>query len=352
MNVLLLSPLPPPYGGMARWSETVIDCCRDAGDISLDCIDTGHKVKDIVNRTVWQRYVHSVFRIVQIVREISYRCRKTGYQVAHVASSAENGLIRDFFILKALKRRGIKVVYHLHFGRYAEIKKAKTMEYRLLNSNMKKVDMVMAMDPITFNAIDNSFNKVFIPNPIRKEEFHISNRKKAIFIGYVVKNKGIEELLSAWGVLEKKYEGWTLQIVGQVDIEYLEYLKEKHPCVSVSFLGELEHETAMKHLRDSSVFVLPSYTEGFPYSVCEAMYSGKAIVSTIVGAIPFMLAENCGVVCPPQDSESLLSSLEKVMGDEQYRILLGNNAALRAQHLFSPEIVIKQYIDSWAQISC
>ena len=65
-------------------------------------------------------------------------------------------------------------------------------------------------------------------------------------------------------------------------------------------------------LSASDVFVLPSYTEGFPNVIIEAMAMGKPIIATSVGAIPEMLDEGCGVVVPPKDADSLQKALQKV----------------------------------------
>lgn len=347
MNVLLLSPLPPPNGGIARWSETVIDYCyHNNDDVHVYSIDTGHKAKDIVNRTAWQHYAIAIKRVSEIVRDIKKLCTEYKMDVAHISTSGENGTIRDYFIIKALKKKNIKIIYHLHFGRFAEIKRTKTLEYKILSFLMKKVDSIIAMDPCTYSAIDDSYNKYFVPNPIKEEEFCISKSKTVVFLGYVVKTKGVEELLRAWQKIDCKKE-WRLQIIGQADPNYLNFIKSEYTCENVSFLGEVSHSEAMQYLKNASIFVLPSYSEGFPYSVCEAMFSGKAIVATNVGAIPYMLEEKSGIVCNPKDAKSLEDALRLLINDNTFRYELGLNASKRAKRLFTVDVVINQYIDIW-----
>jgi len=52
-------------------------------------------------------------------------------------------------------------------------------------------------------------------------------------------------------------------------------------------------------------FILPSYTEGFPNVILEAMALGKPIIATSVGAIPEILSEECGVVMKPRDQRDI-----------------------------------------------
>jgi glycosyltransferase involved in cell wall biosynthesis len=68
-------------------------------------------------------------------------------------------------------------------------------------------------------------------------------------------------------------------------------------------------------MQAADLFVLPTYTEGFPNVILEAMAAGKAIISTRVGAIPEMLAvdenESCGLVIAPRDAGALVAALRR-----------------------------------------
>lgn len=349
MQILLLSPLPPPNGGIARWSETVITGCRERGDVDLIHIDTGHRVKDIVNRSFWQRFIRPFFRMFAIRREIRAVCRRQHIDVAHITTSAEYGLLRDRLLIAALRRRRIKIVYHLHFGRYAAIKQANTPEYRALDRLMKKVDLTLAMDPVTFDAIDPALPKAFVPNPIPEEPYCPADSHTVVFLGYVVKTKGVEELLQAWDRLALA-DDWQLKVIGQVEPGYLTQLKKNFSCRRVTFTGEVDHDQAMTELQNASVFVLPSYTEGFPYSVCEAMFAGKAVIASRVGAIAYMLEDDSGLLCAPRDVPTLENALRRAMTDGDLRTKLGQRASARARRLFTVDAVTGQYVALWTRL--
>jgi glycosyltransferase involved in cell wall biosynthesis len=93
--------------------------------------------------------------------------------------------------------------------------------------------------------------------------------------------------------------------------------------------------------------VLPSYSEGFPNVVLEAMTLGKAIVATSVGAVPEMLSDGCGVLVPPGNIEELDRALSRVVGEAELRATLGRRARARALARFSIDAVFPQYRAVW-----
>src|SRR5690606_6695787 len=123
-------------------------------------------------------------------------------------------------------------------------------------------------------------------------ERKLSDEKIALFVGWVVPSKGIAELLTSWNVI--KPLNWRLNIIGPGSPDYIDSLKRQFSGSGVEFIGELPHDVAMRAIAACDVFVLPSYTEGFPNVILEAMALSRAIVATEVGAIPEMLSDGCG----------------------------------------------------------
>lgn len=135
---------------------------------------------------------------------------------------------------------------------------------------------------------------------------------KFIFVGWMIKEKGLYEILAALKELLRKYEFHFIFIGGGTLLEVVnEEIKTLEWGQNVLALGwvspeQLEHELSAAH-----VFVLPSYSEGFPMSLIEAMTKGLPAICTDVGGISDSLKDGVnGFLIPPQDVDSLKKAME------------------------------------------
>ena len=136
---------------------------------------------------------------------------------------------------------------------------------------------------------------------------------------------------------------WRLKIAGEGTEEGMLHLsnlcKKYHVEDHVDFLGFCSD---MQRLyRESEIFCLSSRSEGLPMSLLEAMSQGCAPVATdFKGRVRDILAgEETGIVCNPQDVQSLAEGLWKMMNDDEYRKTAQQNALDRS-HLYSLDYVM------------
>ena len=132
-------------------------------------------------------------------------------------------------------------------------------------------------------------------------------------------------------------EGARLIVIGEgPSREELESLVEFHGLGSrVSLPGHRDRPGEYLPLLD--VFVLPSWSEGVPLALLEAMSCGLACVASRVGGMPDLLGD-CGLFFEPGDSEGLVEILRQLDGDVPLRVELGRCARVRAMEHFDIEI--------------
>ena len=118
----------------------------------------------------------------------------------------------------------------------------------------------------------------------------------------------------------------------------------------VRFEGWVSGDKKVELLNNTDVFILPSYTEGLPISILEAMSYRLPVISTPVGGIPEVVrdGEN-GFLIKPGDKDALHNAIVRLANDEELREKMGNISYSKVQpHL--PEIVAKELEDIYKKL--
>ena len=342
----------------------LLNYASTCNDIHIVHIDSAPYLKNIHTRTLARRIISGGALAFNNIFKVFLSVLFRQVDVIHITSSGSLGCLRDCAIVLIANYFGIPFYYHLRFGRVPEIAKNKTIEWKWLLYTMSRSTAVVAIDKATVGAINFNAPRVktqLIPNffdfylhtlksEVNSEDLDVNKNKKiALFVGAVIATKGINELINAW--VKSDTNGWTLQIVGSSNSTYIETV---HNSISsslsdIQFLGELSHKEVIIRFSLCDVFILPSYTEGFPNVVLEAMALGKAVIASSVGAIPEMLGQDCGYLIEPRNEIALSKALNKVCTEPQLRQAMGARAKLRAYEKYSVEKVFPVYLSLWRE---
>ena len=152
----------------------------------------------------------------------------------------------------------------------------------------------------------------------RKEEVY-----NILFLARVEVPKGIYETIETFRILQKVHPGINLTIAGSGKELYKvkSYLKT-HNCSNVKVIGYVEGEEKRNVFMNADIYLFPSYTEGMPNSVLEAMAFGLPIITRSVGAIPDIIKNNInGFHTDSKDPKIFADFIQKVMNDDH----LANN---------------------------
>jgi glycosyltransferase involved in cell wall biosynthesis len=163
--------------------------------------------------------------------------------------------------------------------------------------------------------------------------------KVITFIGRCERDKGIYELFEVFAVLHDML-GLCLLIVGDGgDSSGIRQMAADRGLAGKVFLtGKVPHDDIPKYLNMSDVFVLPSYSEGMPNALLEAMACGLPIVATRVGGIPEVIThEREGLLCEPEDTISLRECIERILRNREEARIMGKRAAEKVKGEFTWE---------------
>lgn len=357
IKIALAAPEPPPYGGISNWVLLIKNYIKNRNDIEIININTAPKKRDVDGRNLWDRLVIQSFTMIKQFKNLKIILNTESIDILHITTSGQFAIIRDIILLRLARRYTMPTVYHIRFGRIPEIAKMNTLEWKMLKKALILAKNVITVDKETENTININIpavNVKYIPNPFDFKNIEIklndSVKKEIIFIGWCIKTKGIEELLIAWSQISSMYDDWNLRIVGPVKEEYYELIKKQHPFHHVIFEGELSHNHAMERLQNASIFILPSYTEGFPNVILEAMAYKKPVIATKVGAIPEILSDGCGVLIPAMSIKSIADGLEMLINDEDKRFVIGQKAYDKIHSEYDIDVIFQKYMDLWHMI--
>lgn len=114
----------------------------------------------------------------------------------------------------------------------------------------------------------------------------------------------------------------------------------------VIFLGERNDVPQL--LANCDLFVLPSFNEGLPLSVLEAMAAGKAVVATAVGGTPEVVQDGeTGILVPPRDPSALANAIQSLLSDPGEACKMGDAGRARVQQYFSSDIMVQRITQTY-----
>ena len=266
------------------------------------------------------------------------------YDVVHIHTSREFVFLKDIFLLKLVNQTyGIPVVLTIHVGDvdtvYNRISFFKRRSIKYLNRYCQKVVFLsenMKNDFIKEGLLEektivlynfHTFNNLKFPK-------NSGNNLNLLFVGAIHREKGIVELLQALSQCSLDYH---LNVCGQLTdasiADEVDQLKESLG-EKVTFWGYVKGDDKKSIFEFADILILPSYHEGLPLVIMEALGAGCSIISTKVGAIPEVLGnENClwvevGSVNDITKALQLISDRTRLYNMQQANYKLGKEYTL------------------------
>ena len=365
MRVLLCSPYSEKRsGGIGSWTKGLLESASSDQQVDLFHLNTSFSLKRILNGSSFRRFFVGVADACRTLFLLFFYLAFRHPDVVHYTSSASFALYKDYLaylIIQSIFRK--KMIIHWHFGGIPDMAYDNTKEYRLLLTICKKVWKVIVIDKDSFYTLSKEgvASVLYIPNSIphyfesktRSWDFNeVQESRKdgsVLFVGHVLRSKGVCELVKVCASIPEIKE---LVLVGAcrdsaLIQELVQLSKRRDNGEWLCILGERNKEEIIGLYKECSVFCLPSYSEGFPYVVLEAMACACPIVSTHVGAIPEMLEGQCGFVVPPKDEIALQEQLWATLSAFDSSKLMGLRARERVMKEYSSDSIYMKYKHAW-----
>ena len=311
MKVLVVGPsTTKSRGGMAsvirdiQNSKLLND--RFQMDVFASCMDGNPVV----------RRLYSVIQYLRFLRICKH------YDVIHIHAASRGSTLRKGLYLRAAKRQGKKVILHIHGGKYMTYYEAasKAMQQKTVGI-LKSADVVVALSDAWKRTFEETFdlqNCVSVPNGVDTDALSCvdssrQNTSHFVCMGRLGKVKGTYDLVSAVEKAKETLPELKVYLAGDGEVEPVKNLvAEKGLQDHIEIVGWIGFEKKVELLQQCATKVLPSYHEGLPMAILEAMACGKVILSTPVGAIPEVVRSENGILVNPGDVDALAAAMVQI----------------------------------------
>lgn len=273
-----------------------------------------------------------------------WRCDFVHVHMASRASFVRKSMIVG--ISRFLKR---KVIVHVHGAEFdLFFGSSRALTKRAISRTLASADLVVALSEVWREKLAEMSPTAVIrvlPNPVATWEFSAvaSGRPPVpdggghvLFLGAFNERKGIYDLMDAVPLVVSERERVVFDLGGDQEIDEVRRLVEERGLQdNVQILGWVRGAEKMEAFRRAHLLVLPSYSEGLPIAVLEALAAGLPLVTTPVGGIPELIVDGVnGLLVTPGDVEAIAVAIVRLLSSGKLRAKMSaaNLELARAKH--------------------
>lgn len=353
LKVGIVAPVPfERYkGGISNFTESFMKKVSEFEDDGIQFSLINSCIIPRTNESTGRFNYPNLKNYFLFIRYAYKQIKKEKIEVLHIHSSVGKSIFKDsIFALLFKWVLGTKNILHLHVGEVSQVeikgifKKINKWilskaycRILVLSTQLKKFFEPILSDKVFM--VCNFFNSGVIRSEIKEKNHTIS----ITFIGSISESKGIIDLFKALSYLDNA--NWCLNIAGEfINNDFKKKVMQLPAYTSikdnVKFLGYIRNDYKDNLLKNNDILVLPSYAEGMPISLLEAISHRNAIVTTNVGANQTHFSTICNLL-QPGDVQGLISELSKLINDREL-LNKRKNQAYELSHRFTFEAFKEQ----------
>jgi glycosyltransferase involved in cell wall biosynthesis len=284
--------------------------------------------------------------------KVAMRLRSLEAPLVHVQTASRASFWRKTIVCQMARMAGRPYIVHLHGGEFLNFyqNESGSLVRRCVRHVLSHAALVIALSPqsrrmlleIAPNArVEVLENAVELPD-ISRIESPATRPPTVVFLGALSHSKGVFDLLEAFARVAGDFADARLVCAGRGAVDALRVRAQRLGIASrVSFPGWLGATAKNEMLAAAAALVLPSYAEGLPMAVLEAMSWGTPVVASRVGAIPQVIEHDVsGLLLDPGDVASLTAALNRVIGDPALRDRLARNARATVESGYAADAML------------
>lgn len=351
MKVLMIGNHQSVKGGITSVIQQLLAYDWQSAGVDMEFVPTYIEASSL-KKIVY--FIRSYIRINKILRT-------NKPDIVHIHMSYKGSFYRKYILHKLCMRYKVPDIIHLHGSEFqkwynksndntkARIRTLLRESAAFIVLGEKWAGIIRSMEPKTKIVVVG--NTVHIPDDTAGWN---DNPFQILFLGVLIKRKGAADLIQAVSKLDKAGKAHNLKLViagSGAEAEELKRLSASLKLESLTeFAGWTEGRAKERYLKESQILVLPSYNEGLPIAVLEAISYGLPVIATDVGDVSAAVkdGEN-GFLIEPGDVPALADRIMRIAKDKNLYIKMSEKSRELAYREFSDnryfEIIYKCYQD-------
>ena len=253
-------------------------------------------------------------------------------------------------LVYATKLFGKKIILHNHAADFHLFyNECSSFKKRMIINvfSAAHINIILSTSWLTwYTSIAPKAKWVLLPNSIQLPDNVIKKNLNAseiilIYLARIEERKGFYTIMNIMPTLIKEYKYCKLYLAGQGDLKAVEKLiKKTNLSHNVTVLGHIDNQQKDELLRRGHLLLLPSYNEGLPMALLEAMSYGIVPITTPVGGIPDVVESGkTGILIAPGDEDALLEAIRSLLNNSN----LYNHLSDKAKQIICNEYNLCNY---------
>lgn len=282
--------------------------------------------------------------------------------LVHCHAAMKGSFWRKSLFALLARALGVPVIFHLHGSEMKTfVSRQPKIARRLIAWVLSRQSVVVVLSQSWADyvlSISPEARVQILPNYVSLPDLStkyepIANKVRLLFLGLVGTRKGVYDLLPAFQKAFGSCNGLELTIGGNGEVERAQALaQELGVAEHVCFAGWVSGDDKLRLLQEADIYVLPSYNEGLPVSILEAMSWGVPVISTRVGGIPELINQGQdGLLIDAGDCEGLAKAILQLAESASVRRAMGATARNRVVTGFSKAVVLPELESLYAGLT-
>jgi glycosyltransferase involved in cell wall biosynthesis len=283
-------------------------------------------------------------------------------RVVHVHTAGYGSFFRKSWVLLLAKLFGKKSILHMHGAGFVVFYgKMPALYQRFIRLTFQSADMILALSSQWKEDLYRIYNHSDIRvlyNPTILREPILDGRQgessdepvRFLFMGRLGQRKGVYDIIKSATKLQKA--NVEIQLYGDGEIEEIKkQVSANGVADKVTVCGWIDGSRKDETFRNANVLLLPSYHEGLPISVLEAMAYGLPVLATDVGGISEAVYDGVnGYLIQPGECEKLAERIEWLAASPQLRREMGKTGYEMASGKFALPVIMRQLEELYADL--